>query len=132
MDYLTNDVHSTAAVHSSVTSLNEMFTTRRGRDASKILFRLDYDQQSSQKSDEEEMYKLLESSVPGLVLQREKSKADASIGTAKGMLDMTVTGHKLLVSPNPFNIVYLLPPTLAFLDRVKELIPYVMIKMCSS
>jgi len=93
---------------------------------------LDYDQQSSQssqKNEEEELYKLLESSVPGLVLQREKSKADSSnIGTSKGMLDLTVTGHKLLVSPNPFNIVYLLPPTLAFLDRVKELIPYVIMR----
>jgi len=93
---------------------------------------LDYDQQSSQssqKNEEEELYKLLESSVPGLVLQREKSKSDASnLGTSRGMLDLTVTGHKLLVLPNPFNIVYLLPPTLAFLDRVKELIPYFIIE----
>jgi hypothetical protein len=87
-----------------------------------VLFRLDYDQQSGRKTDEEEIYKLLETSVPGLVLQRERTKADASI--LAGKMDSAVTGHKLLIAPDPFNIVYLLPPTISFLDRVKELIPY--------
>jgi exocyst complex component 4 len=68
------------------------------------------------------MYKLLETSVPGLVLQRERNKAESStIGTR---IDISATGHKLLIAPDPFNIVYLLPPTISFLDRVKELIPY--------
>lgn len=87
---------------------------------------MDYDQQSSRKYDEEEVYKLLEASVPGLVLQRERTKADmSSIGTLRGIMDSAVTGHKLLLDPDPFNIVYLLPPTISFLDRVKDLIPYV-------
>jgi len=89
-----------------------------------VLFRLDYDQQSGRKTDEEEIYKLLETSVPGLVLQRERTKADPSILGAAGKMDSAVTGHKLLIAPDPFNIVYLLPPTISFLDRVKELIPY--------
>jgi len=89
-----------------------------------VLFRLDYDQQSSRKADEEEICKLLETSVPGLVLQRERTKADPSILGAAGIMDSAVTGHKLLIAPDPFNIVYLLPPTISFLDRVKELIPY--------
>jgi len=72
------------------------------------------------------MYKSLEASVPGLVLQRERMKADISlIGIGKGIMDSTVTGHKSLIAPDPFNIVYLLPPTISFLERVKELIPYV-------
>jgi hypothetical protein len=71
------------------------------------------------------MYKLLEVSVPGLVLQRERNKADASdIGTTRGTIDSAATGHKLLITPDAFNVVYLLPPTISFLDRVKELIPY--------
>ena len=70
------------------------------------------------------MYKLLETSVPGLVLQHERMKVDpTNVGISNGIMDTTVTGHKLLVSPDPFNIVYLLPPTIAFLDRVKEIIP---------
>jgi hypothetical protein len=71
------------------------------------------------------MYKLLETSVPGLVLQRERTKDTSSLGTVKGAMDSAATGHKLLIAPNPFNIVYLLPSTISFLDRVKELIPYI-------
>jgi hypothetical protein len=43
----------------------------------------------------------------------------------KGVLDGAITGHKLLVSPDPFNMVYLLPPTISCFDRIKKLIPYV-------
>jgi hypothetical protein len=88
-----------------------------------VLFRLDYDSQAARKT-EEEMYRLLETSVPGLVLQRERTKEVVGLG-GKGVLDGAITGHKLLVSPDPFNMVYLLPPTISFLDRVKELIPYI-------
>src|ERR1700733_9691459 len=115
-----------------------MFTKKRTKDVSKViprschahhdqtLFRLDYDQQSSRRADEEELYKLLEVSVPGLVLQRERNKAEAaSIGTtSRGTMDSAATGHRLLITPDAFNIVYLLPPTTSFLDRVKELLPY--------
>jgi hypothetical protein len=150
MDYITNDVHATASVQKTATSLNEMFTKRKGKDSSKVqsphnatqphfhfflfrlgcvltgrqvLFRLDYDSQGSRKTDEEEMYRILESSVPGLVLQHERTKETHSLG-GRGILDGAITGHKLLVSPDPFNIVHLLPPTISFLDRVKELTPY--------
>jgi len=119
LDYLTNDVHATSSVQNAATSLNEMFDKRR-KNASKTLFKLEY--QASQKTDEEEMYKFLEVSVPGLVLQRERNKAEASIGT-RGTTDSAATGHRLLITPNAYNIVYLLPPIISFLDRVKELIP---------
>lgn len=75
------------------------------------------------------MYWLLESSVPGLVLQRERTKEVAGRG-GRGVVDGAITGHKLLVSPDPFNMVYLLPPTISFLDRVKELIPYDPLPLC--
>jgi len=71
------------------------------------------------------MYRILESSVPGLVLQHERTKETTpGLGASRGTLDGAITGHKLLVSPDPFNMVHLLPPTISFLDRVKELIPY--------
>jgi hypothetical protein len=72
------------------------------------------------------MNKLLEVSVPGLVLQRER-KADVSsdgLMSTRGTIDSAATGHTLLITPDAFNIVYLLRPTISFLDRVKELIPY--------
>ena len=131
-------MHAASSVQNTSTSLNEMFTKKRTKDISKViprfyhahhdqtLFRLDYDQQSSRRADEEELYKLLEVSVPGLVLQRERNKAEAaSIGTtSRGTMDSAATGHRLLITPDAFNIVYLLPPTTSFLDRVKELLPY--------
>lgn len=70
------------------------------------------------------MYRILEVSVPGLVLQREQSKTDASTTKAGRSLDSIATGHKILIPPNAFNVIHLLPSTIAFLDRVKELIPY--------
>jgi exocyst complex component 4 len=72
------------------------------------------------------MYKILENSVPGLVLQRERHKADSSTAGSRQTTDSAATGHKLLITPDPFNIVFLLPPTISFLDRVKELIPYLL------
>jgi hypothetical protein len=36
MDYITNDVHAAASVQKMSTSLNEMFTKRKGKDASKV------------------------------------------------------------------------------------------------
>ena len=46
------------------------------------------------------------------------------MGTNKhNAADGPVTGHKLLVEPSVFNISLLLPPSLGFLQRLKELVP---------
>jgi hypothetical protein len=37
MDYITNDVHAAASVQKTSISLNEMFTKRKGKDASKVI-----------------------------------------------------------------------------------------------
>lgn len=39
------------------------------------------------------------------------------------MIDGPVVGHKLLVEPNVFNIGSLLPPSLSFLQRLKDIVP---------
>lgn len=38
--------------------------------------------------------------------------------------DSPVRGHKLLVEPNVFNIGSLLPPSLSFLQRLKDIVPH--------
>jgi exocyst complex component 4 len=38
-------------------------------------------------------------------------------------LDGSATGHKLLVEPTVFNMGILLPPSLDFLNRLKEVVP---------
>src|SRR6202012_532782 len=37
--------------------------------------------------------------------------------------DSTVAGHKLLIEPGVFNVTTLLPPSLTFLQRLKDIVP---------
>lgn len=37
--------------------------------------------------------------------------------------DGPAVGHKLLIEPNVFNISILLPPSLSFLQRLKDIVP---------
>lgn len=39
------------------------------------------------------------------------------------MSDAPVAGHKVLIEPNVFNISLLLPPSLSFLQRLKDIVP---------
>lgn len=75
-------------------------------------------------TEREDLEFLLKSSVPGLVnsnmLAHQKTGLDhdASEGA-----DRSATGHKLLVSPSIFNMGTLLPPSLAFLHHLREIVP---------
>ncbi len=73
-------------------------------------------------TEQEDLDHILESSVPGLV---SKSKRKSGTATGSGALsrDGSATGHKLLVEPSVFNISMLLPPSLAFLQRLKDIVP---------
>lgn len=73
----------------------------------------------SQERDDLEF--ILKSSVPGLVSDSKKSDDLASNTTTT--LDGSATGHKLLVEPSVFNMGILLPPSLDFLNRLKEVVP---------
>ena len=44
--------------------------------------------------------------------------------TTGNATDRPVAGHKLLVEPNVFNIGSLLPPSLSFLHRLKDVVPH--------
>jgi exocyst complex component 4 len=64
---------------------------------------------------------ILKSSVPGLVSDSKKPDDMATETATK--LDGSATGHKLLVEPSVFNMGILLPPSLDFLGRLKEVVP---------
>ncbi|KAF2768496.1 Sec8 exocyst complex component [Teratosphaeria nubilosa] len=72
-------------------------------------------------AEKEDLEFILKSSVPGLV--------NASAGHGKKdrddeiLADKSATGHKLLVEPSLFNMGVLLPPSLAFLTRLKDIVP---------
>jgi exocyst complex component 4 len=93
-------------------------------DASQRVFKLgELDKKNPQMaSEQEEIDKILESSVPGLVSKSQRrsitNKGDRSVS-----YETPTVGHKLLVKPTVFNISLLLPPSLSFLTRLKDIVP---------
>lgn len=59
--------------------------------------------------------------MPGLV--SESLRPAVSSSDNNNASDGAATGHKLLIEPSVFNIGLLLPPSLAFLNRIKEIVP---------
>ncbi|PSK56543.1 hypothetical protein B9Z65_6167 [Elsinoe australis] len=93
------------------------------RDRNRRMFKLaDTDKNSTSLSTErEDLDAILKASVPGLVSSGLAS-VDRSDDPSKA-LDRSATGHKLLVEPSVFNMSSLLPPSLSFLTRLKEVVP---------
>ncbi|KAL9091930.1 MAG: hypothetical protein Q9165_004682 [Trypethelium subeluteriae] len=73
-------------------------------------------------TEREDLEAILKSSVPGLV--SDSRKQDIIVSTDTNTLqDGSATGHKLLIDPTVFNMGVLLPLSLTFLDRLKEIVP---------
>ena len=73
-------------------------------------------------TEREDLEFLLRSSVPGLVNSSATAGMKDDLDAVEGA-DRSATGHKLLVEPSVFNMGILLPPSLAFLTRLKEIVP---------
>ncbi len=73
-------------------------------------------------AEQEDLDHILESSVPGLV-SKSKRRSGANIDKTESNHDGSATGHKLLVEPSVFNMSLLLPPSLFFLQRLKDVVP---------
>ncbi|KAL8736828.1 MAG: hypothetical protein Q9181_002292 [Wetmoreana brouardii] len=72
-------------------------------------------------TERDELDKILQNSVPGLV-----SKSQRRSGTQPSKDPVSKEGpatHKLLVGSSVFNISILLPPSLSFLQRLKDIVP---------
>lgn len=80
------------------------------------------DQASSRfKEAQKDLDEILRVSVPGLV---SKSRQGSNmIDKSRMRQESSGTGHKLLVEPTIFNISIVLPPTLAFIQRLKNIVP---------
>jgi exocyst complex component 4 len=87
------------------------------------MFKLsDMDTKSSELTTErEDLEFILKSSVPGLVSDSKRPEELSANHSAN--LDGSATGHKLLVEPSVFNMGILLPPSLDFLNKLKEIVP---------
>jgi exocyst complex component 4 len=87
------------------------------------MFKLtDMDTKSSELTTErEDLEFILKSSVPGLV--SDSKRPDDSSDLQSTNLDGSATGHKLLIEPSVFNMGILLPPSLDFLTRLRDVVP---------
>ena len=98
---------------------------RGSTDKLKRVFKLsEIDQKSADlAADQRDLDQILQASVPGLV-----SKSQRRSGVSQNNINVTIDGpvasHKLLVDPNVFNISSLLPPSLSFLQRLRDIVPH--------
>lgn len=123
-DYLATDGSGTMYNANDSANLSVNIFKKNPRDRQKRVFKLnELDKKSSQlAAEQEELDKILQRSVPGLV---EKSQRRSIINTTDRRVtyETRTQGHKLLVEANPFNINLLLPPSLSFLQRLKDIVP---------
>lgn len=120
-DYLATDA-DTGGRSGLLNSTTADLFSRPNRDRSKRMFKLvEMDQKAlSVKSEEAELDEILKSSVPGLV---SKSKGKGLNSSSERAHENTSAGHKLLIEPGVFNMTILLPPSLTFLQRLKDVVP---------
>lgn len=98
----------------------------KGRaDRVKRVFKLsEIDQKSADfAADQRDLDQILQASVPGLVSKSQR-RSGVSHNNIKVTTDGPVASHKLLVDPNVFNISSLLPPSLSFLQRLRDIVPH--------
>lgn len=123
-DYLATNGDLNGATKQSVAT-GDVFA-RQPRDRNKRMFKLsEMDEKSSDiKTEEDELDEILKSSVPGLVTKSKNKDGTTSLLGDRGANDGTAAGHKLLIEPSVFNMTILLPPSLTFLQHLKDIVPH--------
>ncbi|KAA8911144.1 Sec8 exocyst complex component-specific domain-containing protein [Sphaerosporella brunnea] len=126
-DYLTQS-DSKNAHHAAPKGLHNAIINivagRGTRDMNKTIFKLsntEVNATSDLKEDQEDLQQILKASVPGLV--SESLRPAVASSDNNNTSDGAATGHKLLIEPSVFNIGLLLPPSLTFLNHIKEIVP---------
>ncbi|EMD91871.1 hypothetical protein COCC4DRAFT_174849 [Bipolaris maydis ATCC 48331] len=121
-DYLATDGEASYRDGQAKSSAASAFS-RAPRDKNKRMFKLtDVDTKASDLAKEKnDLELILKTSVPGLVSDSKRLDDVDTNNTTN--LDGSATGHKLLVEPSVFNMGILLPPSLDFLNRLKEVVP---------
>ncbi|KAF9447796.1 exocyst complex component sec8 [Macrolepiota fuliginosa MF-IS2] len=139
-DYITDEQHGLVSGRNPISSINEILREGRfSRDKGKSVFRFaDTDVKRISKSlkpHEEGLTRVLRDTMPGLVqsttggdtLQSTITSA-ATANLSSSLTDDRILGgmdqhHKLLIKPDTFNVTVLFQPTLAFLDRIVDVLP---------
>ncbi|KAL9128738.1 MAG: hypothetical protein Q9217_002645 [Psora testacea] len=123
-DYLATDGSQGYRLGRQPAADDNMFQ-RTSRERNKRVFKLsDIDKKSADLAkDQFDLDQILEASVPGLVSKSQR-RSGIRQGITGNVIDGPVAGHKLLVEPNVFNIGSLLPPSLSFLQRLRDIVPH--------
>ncbi|KAE9408284.1 hypothetical protein BT96DRAFT_962930 [Gymnopus androsaceus JB14] len=130
-DYLTNEEEGVMSGRNPISSINEILREGRfsSRDRTKSVFRFaDTDAKLTNKMlrpHEDELTQVLKETMPGLVqgsAENTVQSALSSVGTDDRLLGAG-QHHRLLIKPNAFHVSVLFQPTLAFLDRVRTVLP---------
>ncbi|KAI8990488.1 Sec8 exocyst complex component-specific domain-containing protein [Trametes punicea] len=128
-DYITDEEQGAISGRNPISSINEVLRDGRiSRDKGKPIFRFaDTDAKFATKAlrqHEDELTRVLKDTVPGLVQGSENALQAtlAAVGTDDRLMG-TGQHHRLLVHPNAFHVSVLFQPTLAFLDRISDVLP---------
>ncbi|KAH7910695.1 Sec8 exocyst complex component-specific domain-containing protein [Hygrophoropsis aurantiaca] len=129
-DYLTDEEQSSVTGRNPISSINEVLRDGRfTRDKSKTVFRFaDTDMKSTTRTlrkHEDELTRVLKDIMPGLVQNSSDTAVQATlsnVGTDDRLLGVG-QHHRLLIRPDAFHVSVLFQPTLAFLNRVVEVLP---------
>ncbi|KAG2120691.1 Sec8 exocyst complex component-specific domain-containing protein [Suillus discolor] len=129
-DYLTDEEQGSVAGRNPISSINEVLREGRfTRDKQKPVFRFaDTDMKSTGKvlrRHEDELTRVLRDTMPGLVQNSSDSAVQATLSTVGTDDRLLGVGqhHRLLIKPDAFHVSVLFQPTLAFLNRVAEILP---------
>ncbi|KAL8951040.1 MAG: hypothetical protein Q9222_002954 [Ikaeria aurantiellina] len=121
-DYIASDENTATRLgRSAQGDLNTLERSRRDR--LKRIFRLaDIDQKSSVfDMERDDLDKMLQNSVPGLASKSHR-RSETSYTTDSASKARAAT-HELLAESSIFNIAILLPPSLSFLQSLKDVVP---------
>ena len=99
---------------------------RPQREKNKRVFKLaQIDQKTPDlATDQRDLDQILQTSVPGLVSKNQRQSGIIHNVVTGIATEGPAVGHKLLVDPNVFNIASLLPPSLSFLQRLRDIVPH--------
>ncbi|KAL6310091.1 Sec8 exocyst complex component-specific domain-containing protein [Sparassis latifolia] len=129
-DYVTDEEQSAVSGRNPISSINEVLREGKfSRDRSKPVFRFaDTDPKFAAnvlRVHEDDLTRVLKDTVPGLVQGLSENAVQATlsaVGTDDRLLG-TGQHHRLLVHPDAFHVTLLFQPTLAFLDRIADILP---------
>ncbi|KAH9937245.1 Sec8 exocyst complex component-specific domain-containing protein [Fomitopsis serialis] len=129
-DYVTDEEQGTVSGRNPISSINEVLREGKfNRDKSKPVFRFaDTDAKYSMKAlklHEDELTRVLRDTVPGLVQGSADSAVQATLSAVgtDDRLSGTSQHHRVLIRPDAFHVSILFQPTLAWLDRIADVLP---------